>query len=177
MRRVNVEIKARTVEPERIRSILENAGARCVGTDLQTDTYFSTGKGRLKLREGNIETALIWYERPDGKAPKTSKVLLYHPANARDLKDILVRLFDVDVVVEKQRDIFFLGNVKFHVDDVRGLGQYVEIEAIDDDGTRTPDVLRAQCVQYMGILGIGKENLESVSYSDLMRSARGSRKR
>ncbi|HFD33211.1 MAG TPA: CYTH domain-containing protein, partial [Gammaproteobacteria bacterium] len=37
-------------------------------------------------------------------------------------------------IVDKQRRIYFIGNVKFHIDEVKGLGSFVEIEAIDEDG-------------------------------------------
>ncbi|MBL7709922.1 MAG: hypothetical protein JNJ86_12680, partial [Chitinophagaceae bacterium] len=60
---LNVEIKARCADASFIRNYLLNQGAEFKGTDLQTDTYFNVTNGRLKLREGNIENALIWYER------------------------------------------------------------------------------------------------------------------
>ena len=169
MRRLNVEIKARTADSSGVRKTLEGLGARFVGTDHQTDTYFVAGHGRLKLREGNVETALIWYDRPDEEAPKASDVLLYHPADAGDLKEILTRLFDVDVVVKKRREIFFVDNVKFHIDEVPGLGHFVEIEAMDGDRGRTSSDLLCQCRRYMEILGIRDDDLVDVSYSDLLR--------
>ena len=58
---LNVEIKAKCSDPKRVRNILESKGAEYRGLDHQIDTYFRVPNGRLKLREGNIENALIFY--------------------------------------------------------------------------------------------------------------------
>lgn len=73
---LNVEIKARCNEPEKIRSILKNHKADFIGNDHQLDTYFKVDEGRLKLREGTIENNLIYYRRPDAKQPKASEIEL-----------------------------------------------------------------------------------------------------
>lgn len=69
MAHTNVEIKARCCNPGRIRNILTGKNADFMGTDHQTDTYFKVSQGRLKLREGDIENALIFYNRPDEAGP------------------------------------------------------------------------------------------------------------
>lgn len=73
---INVEIKARRPDPERIRAILRSRDTEFKGTDHQIDTYFKVPAGRLKLREGNIENALIFYSRPDQAGPKEAEVSL-----------------------------------------------------------------------------------------------------
>ncbi|MBI2551085.1 CYTH domain-containing protein [Candidatus Uhrbacteria bacterium] len=65
MAHINIEIKARCQNQDAIREILRSRGAVFKGTDHQIDTYFRTPKGRLKLREGNIENVLVFYERED----------------------------------------------------------------------------------------------------------------
>ena len=76
MRVINVEIKARCPEQERIRNILIGRNAEFIGKDHQLDTYFNVPGGRLKLREGDIENNLIYYERPDWEGPSTSRCIL-----------------------------------------------------------------------------------------------------
>jgi len=66
------------------------------------------------------------------------------------------------------REIYFIDNVKFHIDTVKDLGTFVEIEAIDKDGTIGEIELLNQCEFYLKLFGISKENLVSVSYSDLI---------
>ena len=59
MPHLNIELKACCTKQETIRDILRSRGADFRGTDSQTDTYFIVPHGRLKLREGNIENALV----------------------------------------------------------------------------------------------------------------------
>jgi len=81
---LNVEIKARCKDAGPVRDYLVSNGAILKGTDHQTDTYFNVPNGRLKLREGNIENNLIFYERPDQAGPKQSAFQLVHISD--DLK-------------------------------------------------------------------------------------------
>jgi len=165
---INVEIKARCDHPENIRRELQSASAAFHGTDHQVDTYFRTARGRLKLREGNIENALIHYQRPDETGPKRSDVTLYPIRAADQLKSILLQALEVWVVVDKQREIYFIDNVKFHIDTVRFLGSFVEIEAIDRGGELGEAYLRKQCEAYLRQFGINPKDLVQPSYSDLM---------
>lgn len=164
----NVEIKARCDDPEAIRAALREEGARFVGEDHQVDTYFRVAHGRLKLREGTIEHALIYYERPDEQGPKRSDVILYHPEPGASLKSILAQANGVLAVVDKRREIYFVENVKFHLDRVAGLGAFVEIEAIDRDETMDEAHLLAQCRRYVARFGIPPEHLVAGSYSDMV---------
>lgn len=166
----NVEIKARTTNAAGIRTWLIEAGARYIGLDHQVDTFFHLpeGKGRLKLREGNIENALIHYHRPDQEGPKTSEVTLYKTDKGKQLKEVLQRSLGIKVVVDKQRHIYFIGNVKFHLDEVKGLGTFVEIEAIDEDGSIGLEKLKEQCTHFMEELRIGEEDLIDVAYADML---------
>ncbi len=168
MGHINIEIKARCSSPENIRSILKSRNADFKGTDHQIDTYFKVNSGRLKLREGIIENHLIFYEREDKEGPKKSDVILFKSEPNSSLKDILTSALGILVVVDKQREIYFIDNVKFHIDTVRDLGSFMEIEAIDNDGNIGKDKLLKQCQEYMNLFGTSKDDLISVSYSDLL---------
>jgi len=165
---INIEIKARTTELEKIREILKTNNADFIGVDHQVDTYFKVDSGRLKLREGNIENHLIYYERENTKGPKKSNVMLYKNNPDSNLKEILLKSLGVLTVVDKHREIYFIHNVKFHLDNVVGLGTFVEIEAIDKDGTIGNEKLLEQCNYYLNLLLILKEDLIATSYSDLL---------
>jgi predicted adenylyl cyclase CyaB len=166
--KVNVEIKAHCRDPEGVRDRLKSAGARYVGLDRQTDTYFRVRKGRLKLRQGNIENTLIFYRRGDEAGPRPSFVRLYHPPDPESLRELLVAALRVEVVVKKTRHIYFLSNVKVHVDSVEGLGHFLEIEAIGDPGPDIEAVLEQQCRRTMSLLGVEDDVLVDRSYSDLL---------
>ncbi len=165
---LNIEIKARCRQPQQIREILEQQGASFKGVDHQVDTYFHVPNGRLKLREGNIENALIHYNRADQAGPKRSDVLLYQAPADPSLKMTLAAALGIKTVVDKHRSIYFIDNVKFHIDSVQDLGDFVEIEAIDKDGTIGIMELQTQCEQYMNVFGIQQGDLLDVSYSDLI---------
>ena len=170
---LNIEIKARCSAPQQVRDILEQKGAEYKGLDHQIDTYFKVNNGRLKLREGNIENALVFYERDDQSGPKGSNVVLYSSVPGSSLKDALMGACGALVVVDKLRHIYFIGNVKFHVDEVKDLGSFCEIEAIDKTGEIGRDKLLQQCKEYIKLLGIKKNDLISCSYSDLLLERKG----
>jgi adenylate cyclase, class 2 len=169
MKHLNIEIKARCTTIAAIEQLLIDNHAEQRGTDHQIDTYFKVPAGRLKLREGNIENALIHYEREDKSGPKQSDILLYEVTeNSSVLKAILTKTLGVLTVVDKKRQIFFIKNVKFHLDNVQNLGTFVEIEAIDSTGTVTAAALKAQCDYYLALFGIKEADLLSHSYSDML---------
>ena len=168
MPHINIEIKAKTTDQEKIREILKSNNADFKGVDHQVDTYFKVGSGRLKLREGNIENHLIHYERENKGGPKKSLVILYKYSPNQNLKEILTKSLGVLAVVDKQREIYFINNVKFHLDRVVGLGTFVEIEAIDKDGSIENEKLLEQCNHYLNLLNISQKDLVEKSYSDLM---------
>jgi adenylate cyclase class 2 len=168
MGHLNVEIKARCNNQDAIREYLKANNADFRGIDHQIDTYFNVPNGRLKLREGEIENFLIHYERSDQEGPKQSKVTLYTSQPGSTLKEALTKALGILVVVDKEREIYFIENVKFHVDVVENLGTFMEIEAIDKDANIGKDKLNEQCNKYLKEMGIKDENLISVSYSDLL---------
>ena len=164
----NVEIKAACNDPLNLKRTLEELGADYEGLDHQIDTYFNVPEGRLKIREGTIEHNLIGYDRFDQEGPKDSQVHLRELQPKSCMKELLTDVWGIKVVVDKQRHIYFIENVKFHVDQVRDLGSFCEIEAIDLDGDIGRERLLQQCNDYMSLLGIEGEDLISCSYSDLL---------
>ena len=151
------------------RYLLED-GADFKGVDQQTDTYFNVLHGRLKLRQGIIENNLIYYERSNQAGPKSSHFQLVAVPDAEALKEILSASLGIKIIVQKKREIYFIGNVKFHIDEVPGLGSFAEIEASNKYADLPQEKLQEQCDFYMRELKIKDEDLISVSYSDLLLS-------
>jgi len=165
---INVEIKARSTRVDDIRDWLLKHNAEFKGTDHQTDTYFNVNSGRLKLREGIIENNLIYYERTDQDGPKVSDCQLTPVNNPAVLKDMLKNSIGVKVIVMKKREIYFIENVKFHIDEVPGLGNFVEIEASNLNKAISMEELLRQCNYYMRELEIAETDLVDRSYSDML---------
>jgi adenylate cyclase, class 2 len=170
---INIEIKARLVHWDSIRNYLLENNAQYKGADLQTDTYFNVPKGRLKLRQGNIENSLIYYERSDQAGPKQSNFNLIPLTPGADMLSLLTNSLGIKVQVKKIREIYFIKNVKFHIDEVPGLGNFVEIEASNlPEGYEAISIreLREQCEFYIEAFKIRQEDLLDQSYSDMLLS-------
>jgi len=166
---INVEIKAKCFHPQQVEAFLLNANARFVGTDQQTDIYFNCPNGRLKLRRGTIENNLIFYYRPDTKGPKQSSFQLTPVADGGAMQALLTEALGVAITVEKTRRIYYLQNIKVHLDELEGLGSFVEIEAGNiTNPAKTVDDLQAQCHALMLAFGIEDSHLIDKSYSDMV---------
>ncbi len=165
---LNIEIKARCHDHTKIREMLKRHSADYIGTDHQIDTYFEAKYGRLKLREGKIENYLIHYNREDKLGPKQSDIILFKTYPGSELKVLLTTALGILVVIDKEREIYFIDNVKFHIDNVKGLGAFIEIEAIDKNGDLGKEKLLAQCNLYLDLFDISEADLISGSYSDLL---------
>ncbi len=174
MKRLIYEFKARLHDEGRIRTALKKLRARFVGTDHQVDTYFRARRGRLKLREGRIENALIFYQRSNSPRPRRSRVELTLLPRRHSLRTILGAALGVLAVVDKRREIYFAGNVKIHLDRVRGLGKFVEVEAIRKLTARPRassaqnQNIRNQARKFQRLFGIAGRDIVAQSYSDLV---------
>lgn len=168
MSHVNFEFKAKSQNIHELEKKLLELNPRFIGEDKQTDTYFNVKKGRLKLREGNIENSLIYYERSNTAGAKQSDVILYQHTPEKSLKDILIKVHGILVIVSKIRRIYFIDHVKFHFDRVEGLGTFVEVEAIDKTGDMDISILQEECSKYAALFGIKEDDYISHSYSDLI---------
>jgi len=167
---LNFEFKARLTNEPRVREALKRLGARFIGTDHQIDTYFRVPSGRLKVREGRIENALIFYRRSDVRRARQAAVEMMLLPRRNSLRAILTHALGTLAVVDKRREIYFVKNVKIHLDRVRQLGKFVEVEAI----SRTSDVkkIRSQARQFQELFGITAKDIVAESYSDLILAKR-----
>lgn len=169
MQNTNIEIKAKVRDLGYIEQVLQKEKARFKGSDHQVDTYFNVLKGKLKLRESNIDNRLIYYEREEQKGPKESKYRSCPIGPNTTLASILHDALGIDVKIEKDRDIYEIDNVLFHLDRVERLGGYVEIQARSKPGELVnKEHLTEQVVYYLNKFGVTEDALESVSYSDLL---------
>ena len=163
----NYEFKAKVTDLGKLERKLLELNPVFNGEDHQVDTYFNVPSGRLKLREGNIENALIYYERSDVADAKQADIILYKHSPETSLKDILTKVHGIKTIVDKTRRIYFIENVKFHFDTVKNLGTYVEVEAIDETGQISTEKLKGQCDKYFSFFELDTSDYISKSYSDL----------
>jgi predicted adenylyl cyclase CyaB len=165
---INFEFKAKVSEIEKYENKLLTLNPIFIGLDHQIDTYFNGVHGRLKLREGNIENALINYDRANIKGAKESQIILYKHQPDLALKQILTKQLGVKVIIDKKRKIYFIDHVKFHFDHVENLGTFIEVEAISTNQEFTKAALKEQCDKYFNFFELTTNHIIEKSYSDLM---------
>jgi len=165
---INFEFKAKVSEIEKYENKLLTLNPIFIGLDHQIDTYFNGAHGRLKLREGNIENALINYDRANIKGAKESQIILYKHQPDLALKQILTKQLGVKVIIDKKRKIYFIDHVKFHFDYVENLGTFIEVEAISTNQEFTTAALKEQCDKYFNFFELTTNHIIEKSYSDLM---------
>ena len=163
----NIEIKARYENAERAEENLNALGAGLAGTFHQKDTYFNVDDGRLKLRElGTDEGHLIFYKREDLAGPKRSDYEIAKTEDPEALRDILNKIHGTWVEVEKTRQVWLWENVRIHLDDVKGLGQFVELEAVTEEKGIEESHQRVETL--MRALEITSDQLVEGSYGDIV---------
>lgn len=164
----NVELKARLLDLDAARCVAVSIATQHLGTQHQIDTYFHCRQGRLKLRQINgLSAQLIAYSRPDAEEPKTSDYRLVPVANPETLKAALAAALGVQIVVDKRREIYLVDNVRIHLDEVSGLGQFLEFEAVL--GPDVDEVAgQAQLAQLAEKFAIRPADRLAGSYADLL---------
>ncbi len=166
--RHNLERKFRCPDLHAVRAALPALETRYEGVQLQTDTYFHARAGRLKLREIDGEGALlIAYDRPNTPTAKLSAYHLVPVGEAALLRIALTAVLGERGVVRKQREIHHWQNVRIHLDEVEGLGTFVEFEAVlsatDGETTAHTDLERLRRA-----LGLDDAEELAASYADLL---------
>jgi len=163
--RRNIELKASDPDPDRSLQVSLEIGASDEGWLHQTDTYFRVPHGRLKLREEGAIAQLISYERSDETVARESRYRLVPVGDHVGLKDALSDALGVLVVVEKSRRLLLWQGVRIHLDEVRGLGSFIEIEAVADPASDlSAEHHRAD--QLQDALAITPDRIVAFSYSD-----------
>lgn len=164
----NIEIKARVRDPADLRRRAEALSDAPVEVIPQTDTFFLTDKGRLKLRDlGAGRAQLIFYQRPDRDGPKRSDYHIASISDAENLIRVLSLACGVRGVVKKTRYLYLVGQTRVHVDDVEGLGHFMELEVVLRDGQSDAEG-QAIAEDLMQKLGVEKSDLLEGAYMDLL---------
>jgi predicted adenylyl cyclase CyaB len=167
----NIEIKARVADPAALMNRALELATSPPRTLLQTDTFFVVPEGRLKTREFQGGAAeLIFYHRPDATGPKTSSYAISRTDDGEGLRNILTDALGVRGVVAKRRILLMAGRTRIHLDEVEGLGSFMEVEVVLEEG-EDPAVGEAEAAELMKHLGISTYDLVSGAYIDHLEQA------
>jgi predicted adenylyl cyclase CyaB len=167
---VNIEIKARVDDFDVLSARAEALSDVPVKVIPQEDTFFNTEKGRLKLRVLAPDLGyLIYYERPDRDGPKRSEYHLAKTNEPENLKTALALALGVRGVVRKTRYLYMVGQTRIHLDEVDGLGYFMELEVVMREGQSDAEG-QAIAEDLMRRLGVREEALIEGAYMDLIAS-------
>lgn len=165
----NVEIKARVGDLAAL-----TAAVRAIATEgpvpiAQDDTFFACASGRLKLRAfGPDQGELIFYRRADDAGPKESFFVRSPTASPDTLRETLTLAYGQAGRVVKQRMLYLVGRTRVHLDDVEGLGQFLELEVVLAEG-ESADAGIAEAHRLMAALGVSPAELVEGAYLDLLK--------
>jgi homotetrameric cytidine deaminase len=165
--RRNVELKARDADPDATLAAALGHGAEDRGVLNQRDTYFGAGEGRLKLREEDDGAMLIAYARADAATARMSAYHLSPVPDPASAKAALEAALGITVVVAKRRRLLLWQDVRIHLDEVEGLGRWIELEAVaspDSDLTNE----HARVAELRTVLGIEDARITPRGYAAML---------
>lgn len=181
----NIEFKAHlTCSTESLRQILCTLQGRYVWTRCQRDVFFQTRSGRLKLREEfeqgeSVAAQLIPYLREDVNTARQSCYTVVPLPDGQATCQLLEEILGLRGIVEKERELWLLfdDTVRVHIDTVKGLGLFVEVEAVigmnphpdEADSAPTSAAEQKQRAEFlMQALNIRQADLCAKAYIDML---------
>jgi predicted adenylyl cyclase CyaB len=163
----NVEIKARVADLAPVEVQARRIATEGPSDIAQDDTFFACATGRLKLRElSPVQGQLIYYSRADVAGPKVSDYWIAGTDSPAAMRETLGRALGITGRVRKRRRLYLVDRTRIHLDEVEGLGSFVELEVVLAEGESAAhgeDTAR----QIMKSLGIDESQLVEGAYVDL----------
>ena len=164
----NVEIKARVRDPQSLSRAVAAIADGAPTLLLQDDTFFDSPRGRLKLRvfaDGSAE--LISYLRSDVGGPRESRFAKAPVSDPTALAAVLDDALGTAGTVRKRRLLYRRGRTRIHLDEVEGLGSFIELEVVLRPG-EDPKAGIEEARRLSARLGIDREHLVDRAYVDLL---------
>lgn len=160
----NLELKVRLMDHSEILKKVKEIDADFRGELNQTDVYYKFNKGLLKLRVENGTQTLIKYLRNEKSGERWSDYQLIS-LGENDARVYLKDILDEEAVVEKKRLLYLYDNTRIHIDTVKGLGSFMELETLVLEG-KTEAADRFE--KTIKLLEIDKKDEIRKSYRDLI---------
>jgi predicted adenylyl cyclase CyaB len=164
----NVEIKAAARDFQKQHLLAQQLSGSAGETLFQKDVFFHVPKGRLKLRFlAEDQGELISYERSDLAGPRRSVYHVLQTKTPESLRTVLASVLGVRGTVAKKRTLYWIGQTRVHLDEVEGLGRFVELEVVLQPGQTSAEGEKV-AAELMKRLEIAKEDLIAQAYVDLL---------
>ena len=160
----NLELKIRLTSHQSLKKILLQIGAESRGMLIQKDVYYSVPNGLLKLRIENGNESLIFYNRNENDKNRWSD-FEYLKFTAGKGEKFFNKLFDVEVIVKKNRELFYYDDTRIHLDTVNNLGKFLELETLVINGKADAKKRFAKIIR---LLKLDESKQIRKSYRDLL---------
>lgn len=168
----NIEIKARIDSIAALLPAVKKIATSGPQEILQDDTFFPCANGRLKLRAATAEeNVLVFYKREDKTGPKENSYIIAKVPEPDIMRELLAKAYGVSGRVKKRRILYMVGNTRVHLDNVEGLGEFLELEVVLSGNETSEDGIKI-ANSIMDKLGIAKEQLIDCAYVDLLEQGR-----
>jgi predicted adenylyl cyclase CyaB len=166
----NVEIKARLRDRQRVEDLVRARADHGPELIIQEDVFFSCEAGRLKLRKFSADRGeLIFYRRLDTEGPTESRFFKAPTGDPDAMAAAMTAALGEIGTVRKRRTLYLVGQTRVHLDEVEGLGDWLELEVVLEPGQSADDGVRI-AEELMATLGIATDDLEARAYVDLLNS-------
>ncbi len=169
----NIEVKAKARDFPKQRLLAQQMSDTPPEIIFQVDTFYDIPKGRLKLRSlspGKGE--LIYYERANLAGPRPSNYYVAQTTTPESLAGVLAATLRIIGTVTKKRTLYMAGQTRIHMDEVEGLGCFIELEVVLERGQDEAEAARI-ARELMERLEIANEDLIAQAYVDLLMPAPG----
>ena len=167
----NIEIKTSLPDPADVEARARTAGAVFQWSRHQRDVFFRVPVGYLKLRTAEGGPAeLIAYARAPGTDPRSSDYDIAPVADDAALETVLSRSLGLRGVVEKVRRLYLWRHTRIHLDEVTGLGSFLELETVVLGISR--EHAEAEAREMIGILGLDPARFLDRPYLELLEHRR-----
>ncbi|MDP2362538.1 MAG: class IV adenylate cyclase [Ignavibacteria bacterium] len=160
----NLEIKVKLSSHKEVKSILKKNKIHFRELLIQKDIYYKVDKGILKLRIEDDKQTLIFYDRNEKSKKRWSD---YHllGINKTDGNEYLKRFLDVLTIVDKKRELYLYNNSRIHLDYVKNLGYFIELETIVLNGLKDAE---KRFNYLLDLLNLRDKKEIRASYKDLL---------
>jgi len=164
----NIEIKAKIHDLENAHSIASILSEQPKDEINQRDTFFNVATGRLKLRDFlNGSGQLIYYIREDRPDPTGSYYQVTSVSDPGSMRRVLAESLGVKGEVEKTRTLYLNGRTRIHIDEVKNLGSFLELEVVLAENENHSNGI-SEATEIMSKLSVTEEQLVQCAYIDLL---------
>lgn len=160
----NLELKIKIDSLKNIKQKLKENRVALKEILIQKDIYYRIDKGLLKLRTENGKSSLIYYLRNESASKRWSD-FEYIKFTSDNSEKFFNSFLEKEVIVSKVRELYIYNNTRIHLDKVKGLGNFLELETIVVSGLKDAE---KRFNNMIAILELGSKKQIRASYRDLL---------